>query len=181
LSDERFDVLVTDGVHATLIRSVVNQWLQRPGISADRPLLFSLRHKLPAGREIARRVIESRSRRPDVGWSLMWIAAHGDASDLPLVESLLSADTVLWPPRGQAVTRVLPDRELPSTYTVEIRDVALLVALHLRQIEFEEFGLRPAASEVTVFRLESLGFDSAESRQAALTRYQDQIGPTSQP
>lgn len=176
LDDPRFSKLITDGVHAAIVREVTSEWLKRSGIAADRPLLFSIQHELPVGRSIAHRIIESQSRRQDMYYSLLCLARLNDPEDLPLVESLLETPTTLWPPRSQLVQRLLPDRDVDSSFSVQTRDVALAVAIHLRGAAPEDFGIPVRASAVTFFVVDSLGFDNDETRAVALAKYRAQFG-----
>ena len=177
LDDERFSKLITDGVHAEIVRAVTSEWLKRPGIAADRPLLFSIKYELPVGRSIAHRIIEAQSRRQDMYYSLMCLARLNSPEDLPLVESLLETPATLWPPRGQLVQELLPDRKVGGNFSVQTRDVALAVAIHLRGGDPADFGIPALASEKTVFVVDSLGFDNDDARAAALARYRSQFGP----
>jgi hypothetical protein len=95
--------------------------------------------------------------------------------DLPVVEALLTADKKLWPPRGQVVSDLLPDREVESTFSVQTRDVALAVALHLRKQSPEDFGISVTASDLHLFSIESMGFNSDDERDAALQKYRSQF------
>ena len=176
LDDPRFSKLITDGVHAAIVREVTSEWLKRPGIAADRPLLFSIQHELPVGRSIAHRIIETQSRRQDMYYSLLCLARLNDSIDLPVVESLLETPTTLWPPRGQLVQRLLPNRDVESSFSVQTRDVALAVAIHLRGAAPEDYGIPVRPSEVTFFVVDSLGFDNDEARAVALAKYRAQFG-----
>lgn len=181
LDDPRFEQLLEEGAFADVITAVTSAWMKRPGISAERPLIFCMRHELPAGVDIAKRVIESQSRRQDMAWSLLCLASLNDTNSLPLVESLLETPAQLWPPRGQAVQDLLPDREIKSTYAVQTRDVALAVAIHLRGRTPGDFGFDADSSELTVFALESLGFDTDDERLAAIAEYRRQFSSSPKP
>lgn len=176
LDDPRFDRVVTDGVHAEIVTAIASEWLNRPGIAADRPLLFSIRHELPVGRSIAQRIIAAQSRRPDMFLSLMCLARLNDPDDLSLVESLLETTATVWPPRGQSVQRLLPGRNVGGNFSVQTRDVALSVAIHLRDARPDDFGIPVRASDETFFVIDSLGFNDDEARAAALAKYRSQFG-----
>lgn len=58
LDDPRFNRLVAAGQHRDVLRKLVSAWILRPGIAADRPLVFAIQHRLPAGRDVAVRVLQ---------------------------------------------------------------------------------------------------------------------------
>lgn len=171
LGDPRFDRLVEDGVHAEVLKSVIGVWINRPQIAADRPLLFAIKHQLPAGRALAHTVIRSRAVNQNMYYALLCLAALGNTDDLPLVESVMNVNTILWPPRGQAVDTLLPGRKANGRFSVQTCDVALSVAIRLRGRNPRDFGIPVITSAETVYIVHSLGFAKEEARQAAFDRY----------
>lgn len=175
LDDQRFSKLITDGVHAKTLRAIAEVWIRRagqPGVAAERPLLFSMQHKLPAGRTVAIRIIESKSSRPDMIYSLLCLASLNSVDDLPLIESLFDNQAVLWPQRGQIVQNQDPGAPpFDTNYNVQTRDVALAAAAHLRRISPTEVGMKARDSDLTVFAIDSIGFASEEARTKAITGY----------
>ncbi len=175
LDDPRFSQLITDGVHAKTLRAIAEVWISRagqPGVAAERPLLFSMQHKLPAGRTVAIRIIESKSSRPDMIYSLLCLASLNRTEDLQLIESLLEDDTVLWPQRGQVVKNREPGAPpFDTNYKVQTRDVALAAAAHLHGISPSEVRMKVRESDLTLFAVDSLGFNSDEARVKALAEY----------
>ena len=104
--------------------------------------------------------------------ALLALARLGNESDVELLESQMIVETVLWPLRNQPVVRLSPDGPTRDTnYTVQTRDIALVVATQLRGRAPAELGLKVVPSDETVFAVESLGFESAESRAAAFAAY----------
>lgn len=176
LDDPRFSQLITDGVHANTLRAIAEVWISRAGqigVAAERPLLFSMQHKLPAGRTVAIRIIESKSSRPDMIYSLLCLASLNSTDDLSLIESLFDNKAVLWPQRGQVVQNRNPGAPpFDTNYNVQTRDVALAAAAHLRRISSKEVGLKVRESDLTVFAIDSLGFNSEEARTKAIAEYQ---------
>lgn len=168
LDDPRFSKLITDGVHAKTLRAIAEAWIVREGIAAERPLLFSMKHDLKSGRTVAIRIIESNSNRPDMILSLLCLAKLKSSVDLPLIESLFHNETILWPQRGEVVKRPLPGG---ATYSVRTRDVALVAAAYLRDIEPNDIGFEARASSVTLFAADSIGFKWEDDRNRALTAY----------
>jgi len=175
LDDQRFSQLITDGVHANTLRAIAEVWISRagqPGVAAERPLLFSIQHNLKSGRAVAIRIIESKSSRPDMIYSLLCLASLNSTDDLPLIESLFENKTVLWPQRGQIVKNQEPGAPpFDTNYNVQTCDVAIAAAAQLRKISPNEVGLKARESDLTVFAIDSLGFSSDEARVKAIAGY----------
>lgn len=174
--DPRFSELVSNGVHAESVRGVVSGWLLRPGISADRPLLFAMRHRLPAGRELAVRVLQADARGPQLYYACMCLAVLESRADLSLLEGKFSSAAVIWPVRGAAAAAAaIGDR--PSGFQVQLGDAALAAAVVLRGGHPQDLGVPAEASEVMLFRMDSVGCVSAAEREGRLQRYR-QAYPT---
>ena len=174
LQDSRFGKLITDGFHAKTLRALTSEWLKRPGIAADRPLLLSIEFQLPVGREIALRTLERRVYNQSSAYSLLCLGALQQADTLPAVEQVLNDETAsrpIWPPRGKNADDLISEREVKSTYSVQARDVALAVAIHLRGRRPSEFGMDVMSSELHLFTFDSMGFDTEEDRNAAMSKY----------
>jgi hypothetical protein len=174
LQDARFGKLITDGYHAGILRAVTSEWLKRPGIAIDRPLLISMEHRLPVGREIAIRTLERKVFNQSSAYSLLYLGLLQQTDALREVEKVMNDDTAsrsIWPLRGKAVSDLLSGREVKSTYSVQVRDVALAVAIHLRGRQPREFGMQVSSSESQLFTLDSMGFNSDEDRNAAFSQY----------
>lgn len=166
--DPRFSELVTDGVHAQSVRGVASGWLLRPGISADRPLLFAIQHRLPAGRELAVRVLQSNSRGPQLYYACMCLAVLNSRQDVELLESKFSSTALIWPVQGIAAAAAA---ERPSGFQVQLQDAALAAAVVLRGGRPMDVGIPAEDSAVMLFRMDSLGSTSLEDRQQRLQRY----------
>lgn len=174
LQDPRFGKLISDGFHAGTLRAVTSEWLKRPGIAVDRPLLFSMEHRLPVGRQIALRTLERNVFNQSVAYSLLCLGALQQADTLPAIEKVLYAESAsrpIWPPRGTTAADLISGREVESTYTVQARDVALAVAIHLRGQKPQQFGMDVMASELHLFTFDSMGFNKDEDRNAAISKY----------
>lgn len=172
LDEPRFSELITDGVHANTLRAITEAWIARPGIAAERPLRFSMKHELQSGRTVAIRIIKSKSNRPDMILSLLCLAKLKSTQDLPLIESLFDNETILWPQRGQVVQEQVPGGPpVDTNYKVRTRDVALVAAAWLREIQPEDIDLKARTSNVTLFAYDSLGFPTDEARNKAFAAY----------
>ena len=179
LDDPRFGKLIEKGVHSKTLKAITESWIERPEIAVDRPLLFAMQHRLPAGRRVALTTLDRSTRNQRTYYALLCLATFQQTEDLPLVESLLSNEKTLWPPRGQLVRELLPDREIDSTFSVQTRDVALAVAIHLRGEKPQEFGIDVVPSDAHLFTIESMGFSNDEQREAALAKYRARFAAAS--
>jgi len=169
--ETRFGHLVENGIHADILKAIVGLWIERPNIAVDRPLIFAIQHRLAVGRPVALKVLARPVQDQRTLYALLCLGALRDPQDLGSVERFLKAPTTVWPPREQSVRELLPGREVESSFSVQTRDVALTVALHLRGINPKDFGLNVQASERQLFTTDSMGFDNNEERDAALARY----------
>jgi hypothetical protein len=174
LQDSRFGKLISDGFHAGTIRALTSEWLKRPGIAADRPLLLSIEYQLSVGREIALRTLDRHVYNQSAAYSLLCLGALQQTDSLPAVEQVLNDETAsrpIWPPRGKTAGDLISGREIESTYSVQARDVALAVAIHLRGRRPNEFGMDVMSSELHLFTFDSMGFNNDDDRNAAITKY----------
>ncbi|MFM7036272.1 MAG: hypothetical protein ACKO2L_00985 [Planctomycetaceae bacterium] len=167
LEDPRFDQLLQSGRNRGVLRSIVSEWIRRPGISADRPLIFAIRHRLSAGRDVAVRVLQSEGRGPQVYFACMCLAALGSSQDIALLESRLQSTQVIWPPRGA----VANDGAVDSRLQVQTRDAALAALVHLRQIPPASVGLKLTPSRDELYRIDTVGAISDEIREARIGEY----------
>jgi hypothetical protein len=91
------------------------------------------------------------------------LAAHGDADDLPLLESLFKNTTALFAGKGRVQTDV---------YRVETGDLALAAAIVIRGQDPRRFGfpdLNPDSE--FAFSQGTTGFSTPEARAAARKQY----------
>jgi hypothetical protein len=179
LSDSRLAKLVDEGAERETLRALLSVWFVRGDIAADKLLLFAMRHKVRGGRDRARKIIAARSRRPEMILAIVTLGAMGSAEeDLPVIESLLDDTTVLWPIGGRRVFQQRPAQPpRDSNFVVQTRDIALAVACHLRGRNPRQFGMRVRPSEVTLFAVDSMGFESDDVRAGAITAYRSEFKP----
>lgn len=142
----------------------------RPAIAVDRPLLFAIEHDVEEGRTLALNSIRTGAKYQSMAYSLLCLAKFRRAEDLKVVEPLLESESVLWPLANQK-NKLLPTGDPTSTYRVQIRDVALVVAASLRQRDPSDFGSLAQPSDTTVYDFYSLGFEKDADRIAAINSY----------
>ncbi len=172
MADERLATLLRDGLQKEVFSQLINAWIARPGIAAERPLLFAMQHRFNSGAVVARRVISERSGRPDMLLAILALGALGDSADIAGIEKLFDVKTVLWPMRGAAAAKLQENGTVRNTdYSVQTCDAALVVAAHLRGIPFKQLGLDVRSSDQTLFVVDSLGFETPAARETAFAAY----------
>ncbi|MEI7701164.1 MAG: hypothetical protein WCK86_15300 [Planctomycetia bacterium] len=181
LDDPRFHTLVEHGVHFALLQRLVSAWIQRPGISPDRPLIFAMQHRLPAGRNVALRVLQAAPRGPRGFYALMCLATLKNAEDLRFIESLLDSKSIVWPLKGTPAVQGTDSPPNTPDYQVQLCDVALITALHLRDAAMSLPDVQAVRSETTLYRLDSLGYQDDVHRRRALDAYRMRFAPTQMP
>jgi len=127
--------------------------------------------KLPEGIVAAARILKNHETAPSAPmahFALMTIAALGDASHLPLVET---------PKLMQDATQVGQFQESGTTYIIQLRDVALVAAIVLSKQNitdyFEVPRNQPLSNPQMIFLNPRLiGFASDEQREAVFRKWQ---------
>jgi hypothetical protein len=103
-------------------------------------------------------LINSRVGSNQLQQALFTVAELGTAEQIPKLERLFDDESVL---------AELQRRE-QATFTSQIRDVALVAAIHLIGKNPRDFGFRELRpSKTSLYALNTAGFDSDESRAAA--------------
>ena len=135
-------------------------YILRERIAPAVPMSFARRHPLPEGPILARRVLQTARGTYPLS-ALMLLAEQGTVQDLPLLESLFKNKSILIGKRDR------------TGYLVEIGDLALVVAIHLRGRDPRDFGFDPKSDRTQAFRFvpETTGFESGESRAKAHAVY----------
>jgi hypothetical protein len=124
-----------------------------------------MQHRLPAGRELAVRILNGNLRGPQLYYACMCLAVLESRQDLSLLESKFTSESLIWPVRGA----VLGER--PSGFQVQLGDAALAAAFVLRGGQPQDAGIPAERSSVMLFRMETLGSVSAEERVERLRKY----------
>ncbi|MFO0978980.1 MAG: hypothetical protein U0996_21405 [Planctomycetaceae bacterium] len=171
LSHPQFHRLVKNGIHAPAIASITEHWLLREHNVLDAELLFAMKLESPAGIELSRWVLKSRRTGPVECWALLTLGKMKDVESLPLIEASMNSQGRFWPARGQSVQNAMPGSDFAADYRVQASDVALAVAVYLREESLEAVGLNAARSEETLFQPHSLGFNSDDERAKAIESY----------
>ncbi|MCA9064645.1 MAG: hypothetical protein KDA96_16350 [Planctomycetaceae bacterium] len=181
MKDPRLAEILRDGVQRRVFESLLNEWILRPNINTEYPLIFAASNDLAAGRKLAARILQSGSQRNDAVLALLYFAVRGDQTALPLIEAAFESDRVVWPDRNGKVARQLSNGlTVDSNYRVKLCDMALVVALKIRRQDPAEFGIQvsydaeaqriPGGMDIS-----RMGFESEETRSAAFDRYAAQF------
>ncbi|MCA9058468.1 MAG: hypothetical protein KDA85_08215 [Planctomycetaceae bacterium] len=174
LRDRRLSQIVADGVRRAVFVDLLNVWIERPAINHEIPLAFATMHKLAAGRTVSEQVLRQKTRPGEMFYALQYLYQHGNAEDLPLIETLFTVETKIWPAGTSQTQRVLENGHVaPANYSVLLQDVAMAVALRLRGQALEKSGFEAVhATGPALPSLDTLGFSSPASRQQTQDRYQ---------
>lgn len=175
LDDPRFNRLVAAGRQRAVLRKLVAAWILRPGIAADRPLIFAIEHRLPAGRELALRVLQGGGRGPQLYYACMCLAALDSKQDIPLLTARLRSSQLAWTRPNDAAKNAVAQGEVASGAEVQLRDAALAALIHLQQIPADRVGLQLAPSRKLLYRPDTVGATSDEIREQRLSRYQTEV------
>ncbi|MFM8477284.1 MAG: hypothetical protein ACKOEO_16000 [Planctomycetaceae bacterium] len=175
LDDPRFNRLVAAGRHRVVLRKLVSAWILRPGIAADRPLIFAIEHRLPAGREVALRVLQGAGRGPQLYYACMCLAALDSKQDIPLLTAHLKSTQLAWTRPNDAAKNEVAQGEAASGQQVQLRDAALAALIHLQQIPADRVGLQLAPSRKLLYRPDTVGATSDEVREQRLSKYQTAV------
>lgn len=159
-----FDSELRGGSMAAGCRRVLGRWIARnatPGIVVQ-SLNLAFAYELKEGAELARRVLTANEGPVEVKPpALLALGRFGTSDDVPLAESLFKDARICVRHRGAL-------RELQ----VQVRDVALAVALHLTSQDLKSYGLiHVVPSGQTLYMPASLWFGDEKERQAAFDKW----------
>jgi hypothetical protein len=163
LAESDFGRQLEAGAGDQVYRQLAGAWVLRRGIAVQRPLMCAKMYQLPEGPVLARRVLKTSLRGVNGWYAMTLLAAHGDADDLPLLESLFKNTTALFAGKGRVQTDV---------YRVETGDLALAAAIVIRGQDPRRFGfpdLNPDSE--FAFSQGTTGFSTPEARAAARKQY----------
>jgi hypothetical protein len=156
---------------------LVGAYIQRGRIGVLEPLEFARRHPMPAGPILARQVLKTALRGHNGIPAMMLLLEQGNKADIALLESLFDHQGKLFEGRTRSANNVV------VTYTAVNGDMALAVAIAMREQDPREFGFgKELPHTITAFRFieETIGFDSDEERRQAREKY-DQLFRNRQP
>ncbi|MBX3411528.1 MAG: HEAT repeat domain-containing protein [Pirellulales bacterium] len=148
---------------AYALRQVVGAWVSREGTASSyQNYMLALRYDLEEALPPALAALEqTEASSPVVQYALLVTGRFGDTSHLPIIEAHLD-DT--------QICGVLQDGK--GQFPMELRDLALAVAVHLAAQDHAEFGFSSVRrNHQMLFVLNTVGFHSAADRDAALAKW----------
>ncbi len=164
LQQSQFMTAVQSPEQGNAFSRLAGAYILRDRIAPAVPISFARRHPMPEGPILARKVLQT-ARGPNPLWAMMLLAEQGTVKDLPLLESVFKNKSILI---GNS------DR---TGDIVEIGDLALAVAIHLRGEDPRDFGFHPNGDRTQPFRYvaETTGFDSEEARARVHAAYAEKF------
>lgn len=171
LNAPQYHSAVTNGSSSDLHRLLAGQWILRPRIAPEYPLMFAARHNIPEGRQLARRILEGRLTANRALYALLLLVRQGTPEDLPLLESLFNDQTVLLKDTGPAAEGSAEE------YRVEAGDLALAVAASVRGIPAVRLGFPAPTENSPPFSGATTGFNGDAPRQKARALYHELTRP----
>ncbi|MCP4784899.1 MAG: hypothetical protein GY903_09480 [Fuerstiella sp.] len=160
LQQPQFMTAVRSPQQGNAFSRLVGAYILRDRIAPAVPISFARKHPMPEGPILARKVLQT-ARGSNPLWAMMLLAEQGSVEDLPLLESVFKNKSILI---GNS------DR---TGYVVQIGDLALAVAIHLRGQDPRDFGFDANGDRTQAFRYvaETTGFDTEEARAKVHAAY----------
>ncbi len=167
LQQSQFMAAVQSPDQDTAFSRLAGAYILRDRIAPAVPISFARRHQIPEGPILARRVLKTARGTYPLS-AMMLLAEQGTVKDLPLLESLFKNKSILIGKRDR------------TGYIVEIGDLALAVAIHLRGEDPRDFGFGANGDRTQTFRFvpETTGFDSAAARAKVHAAYAEKFPAT---
>lgn len=163
VSSGDFRKLVEKSKPADVPSRLLAAWVRKDaGDNHYRKLTLAMRYNLKEGLIPALRLLKNPGNGSYAQSALLAVARFGNRSHLSLVETLLDDETVLSMSR----------RKNQVVWSVQVRDVALVTALHLCGEKPRDFGFEKLRDHATyVYQYSSAGFDNPEKRKAVFARW----------
>ncbi len=164
LKQPQFMAAVGSPEHGKAFSRLAGAYILRERIAPAVLMSFARRHPIPEGPILARRVLQTARGTYPLS-ALMLLAEQGTVQDLPLLESLFKNKSILIGKQDR------------TGYLVEIGDLAIVVAIHLRGKDPRDFGFNPKSDRAQAFRFvpETTGFESEDARAKAHAIYAERF------
>ena len=153
------------------LQRLLGQWFKRPDAAPPESRFhwaerYDLEEILVPALEMVSAVSEGRGdKNTIVAQAILSVARRGDVDHLEVLEPLLEDSTRFYErsntTNGQRVH-----------VTTEIRDVALLAAIHLTKQSPAAFGFEPLRSDKFLYMPETAGFKTPEARDLAFKKWE---------
>jgi hypothetical protein len=157
------------GASSPMLKKLLGRWIVKDASSSAtmQNLIFAASYDLQAdGMTLAKKTLKRTSGNPQLRqFALLAVGRFGDKEDLPLVEPFL---------KDSATCGAIQLSDPPRQVDVQVRDIALGVAIHLSGQTAAEFGaIAVHSSPQSFFKVPALAFAEASQREAALKRWDE--------
>lgn len=161
-----FQGQITSGDRVDLARRVLGVWIARPDEKDPSQLYMRVRYAMQYGVEEgivpARKLLAQKQINYQTQYGLLGLGRFGGEKELAEVEQLMDNKTVLS--QSRVKNKV--------AYTCQVRDVALAVAVKMREGDVAEYDFaRLREHPQYLIMPNSAGFESEEKREAAFAKY----------
>jgi len=168
-----FKSAIESGKHRDTLRTLLGNWVRSSdgAWTAYQSLMMAMRYNLKEGLSPAEKMLAAGANTPQhyKQYALLAIAKLGTLENLSIVERSYSDKTVC----SRQTVRNGNDR---SEYQTQIRDVALVAAIHLHGKNPKDFGFKRATSNSQyLYSTSTLGFQKEEERDAAFTKWLEHL------
>lgn len=162
-----FSDSVRSGPWSAMMKKLLGMWIVKDaGTGATlQNLIFAASYDLaPQGLALATKVLRNEPASAQLRqFALLAIGRFGDQENLPLVEKYLGDSNTCG-----TIQLSTPPRQVD----IQLRDVALAVAVHLAGQDVDGYGAATVqSSPYTYFKVPTLAFADAAKRDAALRRW----------
>jgi HEAT repeat protein len=160
-----FRKALTGEEYAQAARGILAEWIRQPDSNIPyQKITLAMQHDLKSGLVPALELIRSETQPPQLQYAICAVGKLGGPEHVADLETLFGNDTVLTVSQSNNKT----------TYSCEVRDVALAAALHLTKQKPSEYGYnRLRTNPQSLFSMNSAGFDNPDDRDAAFQKWQD--------
>lgn len=163
-----FHNAMTGGNYQAIVRALLARWIAKPMsnnvANGYQKVMLSMRYEMKEGLPAAEHVAQQKEAPPWYRvYGVLALGKLGSEAQLPVLDPLLADKTPF-------VKTTVNDKER----SVEVRDVALAVSIHLAGHDPKAFGfehLEPRSDYL--FNPKSLYFESDEQREGVLLRFRN--------
>lgn len=145
-------------------RKMLSRWVNRniDSVTQCQQFMLSLRHDIADVLPAAAKALEDPGNNAQsVQYAMLVVGRFGQKEHVPLLDALMKDETV-------CMTAYHNNQQVQ----IQVRDVALAVALHMQDLKLAEFGLSGVNKDPkTLFQTHTLGFPTGEPREEAFRKY----------
>jgi len=159
---------ISAGNQSEVMKRLLAAWLERissNGYLARSGLQLTMRYKMKeVGLRIAKALVaQEETSLSSLPYAMLTIGKFGEKDDFKLVEPLLE---------NKSVCHTWSNGKFKEPVKVQVRDVALAVAIHLTNQSHNDYGFELLQKyEMTLFHVYTCGFVEAAKREAAFAQW----------